>query len=477
MGPINKDSMKRITRLKVQKLFGIFDHEIVFNLEDRITIVHGPNGVGKTTLLSLLDTVFSSSDDRLFATQFESLVFSFDDGSSLEVSKEDMGISQIIVGKDYSWQKEVGGAAKVRFTFHDRDGVSNHFVRSQHRYKSSPNDVYDLVHKKLLETRANNLEMEAESSRIFASIVENMKDAGDLVANLQRRWDQRQKLSPKYSYSDTIPPTEDTDTPEPEWLTDARYAVRVILLDSQRFFDAAWSEQQSTDYSQSITRTLGSRAAKYAEVSEQLRLTFEERLKETSANESVDIAALQVRQKELKKKVGRLNQLGCLDFHAEQELASLWQDSMTDDGHRLSLLLKDLENALAAFDDVRDHLALFADILNARLLNKTVVLDQHFGAAFFQKATGTLLTVRDLSSGEKHLFAIFCVLLLCIDRGSLILIDEPELSLHVSWQVHFLADLARVTELAGLDVLLATHSPQIISDRWDLAVELAESEA
>lgn len=56
------------------------------------------------------------------------------------------------------------------------------------------------------------------------------------------------------------------------------------------------------------------------------------------------------------------------------------------------------------------------------------------------------------------------------------LIDEPELSLHVGWQVEFLKDLQEIIELADLDILMATHSPDIIQDRWDLTVELKRPE-
>ncbi len=56
--------------------------------------------------------------------------------------------------------------------------------------------------------------------------------------------------------------------------------------------------------------------------------------------------------------------------------------------------------------------------------------------------------------------------------NSLILIDEPELSLHVAWQAQFLKDLQQIAKLVNIDVLMATHSPDIISDRWDLTVEL-----
>ncbi len=64
-------------------------------------------------------------------------------------------------------------------------------------------------------------------------------------------------------------------------------------------------------------------------------------------------------------------------------------------------------------------------------------------------------------------------LLFKVEPNSLVLIDEPELSLHVGWQSQFLKDLQEITELADLDILMATHSPDIIQDRWDdLTVEL-----
>ena len=33
-----------------------------------------------------------------------------------------------------------------------------------------------------------------------------------------------------------------------------------------------------------------------------------------------------------------------------------------------------------------------------------------------------------------------------------------------------------MTRLSSFDVLIATHSPQIISDRWDLTVELMDTD-
>ena len=63
-------------------------------------------------------------------------------------------------------------------------------------------------------------------------------------------------------------------------------------------------------------------------------------------------------------------------------------------------------------------------------------------------------------------------LLFKVKPDSLVLVDEPELSLHILWQQMFIRDLQDIIRLADFDVLIATHSPQIIHDRWDLTVEL-----
>jgi predicted ATP-binding protein involved in virulence len=65
-------------------------------------------------------------------------------------------------------------------------------------------------------------------------------------------------------------------------------------------------------------------------------------------------------------------------------------------------------------------------------------------------------------------------LLFGVKDDALILIDEPELSLHVGWQIRFLPDLQRIQKLKPLQIVMATHSPQIINDRWDLTVELKQ---
>jgi predicted ATP-binding protein involved in virulence len=78
----------KIKKIYVKNLFGIFNHEIPLNLEDHITIIHGPNGYGKTILLTMLNGFFRSNYRELFRIPFSELSLIFDDGSSLLIQKK-----------------------------------------------------------------------------------------------------------------------------------------------------------------------------------------------------------------------------------------------------------------------------------------------------------------------------------------------------------------------------------------------------
>ena len=82
----------------------------------------------------------------------------------------------------------------------------------------------------------------------------------------------------------------------------------------------------------------------------------------------------------------------------------------------------------------------------------------------------------DLSSGEQHELILIYDLLFNVPENALVLIDEPEISLHVVWQQRFLTDLSRIAKLSSLRFIVATHSPQIIHKSWDKTVELALGE-
>ena len=67
----------------------------------------------------------------------------------------------------------------------------------------------------------------------------------------------------------------------------------------------------------------------------------------------------------------------------------------------------------------------------------------------------------DLSSGERQLVLLLVEISRHIKPGSLILIDEPEISLHPAWQRGLMAALDKIIEQYDAQVILATHSLEI----------------
>lgn len=123
-----------------------------------------------------------------------------------------------------------------------------------------------------------------------------------------------------------------------------------------------------------------------------------------------------------------------------------------------------------------ESVIIFKDIVNDIFLNKSVTVSDT-GRIGVAMNNGTALQLQKLSSGEKQILIMFYALLFHAPQGSIVIIDEPEISLHVCWQQKlgdYLLDICRVRDI---QMIVATHSPQIIHDKWDMARELRPTNA
>jgi len=78
-------------------------------------------------------------------------------------------------------------------------------------------------------------------------------------------------------------------------------------------------------------------------------------------------------------------------------------------------------------------------------------------------------SVELLSSGEKQVLVLLTHL--SFDTGKVFILDEPELSLHPKWQDDFLAAVDRLMA-SGTQLVIATHSPAIVGTRTESCVPL-----
>ena len=93
----------RIKQISVTDLFGRFDHEIPLKMLDQITILHGPNGFGKTIILRMVNELFNAKYSLLGAVPYSSFRVDFENNSYAVVKKVfDKGKIEIIYGSQDS---------------------------------------------------------------------------------------------------------------------------------------------------------------------------------------------------------------------------------------------------------------------------------------------------------------------------------------------------------------------------------------
>jgi len=438
----------RITDISVAKLFGIFDYTIPLNLDDRITIIHGPNGCGKTIILEMINGLFTGRYSGLLSVPFRRFEVRFDDDSVVWIAKADQEFTQ---GQDATGQGSKGDSPETTL---------NYLKLSMADPLSFPlNPSIDIETPRFNRASSGRLPL----SFYYASLVSN-----------------------EFGKSEKVD--------VPDWWNEVRESVDIRLIRTQRlqniresikesklyFVTDLYGEKETVavpavnEYAEELKEFIQQRLAESASLSQSLDRTFPSRLVEQvrDPNRSkLTNEELRTKLGELDKKRSRLIEAGLLD--KEEGVASLPIEEITSDTKDvLAIYMKDMEKKLSLFDEIAGKIDLFKKMIDRRrFLHKEIVISKEAGFMFATQDGQTLpLTV--LSSGEQHELVLLYQLLFKANPNSLILIDEPEISLHVAWQQEFLRDLQEITRLSSFDVLIATHSPQIIHDRWDLTVRL-----
>lgn len=83
---------------------------------------------------------------------------------------------------------------------------------------------------------------------------------------------------------------------------------------------------------------------------------------------------------------------------------------------------------------------------------------------FVLDTTGGNIQLEQLSSGEKQLLIILFRVFLMQKKSYILLMDEPEISLHIDWQ-NQLIDAIQILN-PNAQIILSTHSPSIFADGW-----------
>ena len=441
----------RIKKIGIKNLFGIFHHGIPLNMKDRITIIHGPNGYGKTVLLTMLNALFNANYRAINSVPFTELSVEFEDKSSL------------ILKKRYKIETEGRNGTGLLFELTKGRSKPKTYLLEPRISQQEIRFPLSIIEKEIptLDRIGSDTWIHIPTQEPL-SLIEVLDRFGDRLPNVYHR----------------IPRTGK----EPDWLQKIRSSIHIRFIEAQRLYTFSKLRRPRdyegmppmvpsvNSYSEELANQIQAKLAEYATLSQSLDRTFPTRLVKESSALAPTKEELRNNLGELEEKRSRLMAAGLLDKEREIDFKDMQQ---IDESNRnvLSVYIEDVKKKLSVLDELTNKIDLLVKIINNRFLYKKLSISKKDGF-MFKSSEGKAILPTKLSSGEQQELVLLYELLFKVTPNSLILIDEPELSLHVLWQQEFLKDLEDIIKIAGLDFLIATHSPQIIHDRWDLAIEL-----
>ena len=447
----------RVKSIEVHGLFGVFDHEIPLVSTDHVSIIFGPNGFGKTVMLKMIAGVLTGDRTIFEHTPFREFSVRLDDGTQALVRR---GVPRRGEGRR--------AKAKLEFLVRGRTGKALKVPPAQFPAEI-PGPILDEVDRRVpgLYRRAGGGWADDEGK--YYSLSEIVSLFPEAAA----------ALPPGYR-----PPIfEILSEPKVFFIQADRLGgqrTREVLereLRSARSYRVAMEEAPSPvlprveQYSRDLVERIQAVLAEYAKHSQERDRTFPERLVRFAREGQRALSEQDILDKmaELENKRRRLITLGLLD--REKGLADLTQDDVRGAPEGLSIYVDDVTRKLEVFDDIARRIGSLVDIVNGRFRYKRLSIDRERGFRV-ESDLHQPIALEDLSSGEQHELVLLYEILFHLPRNGLVLIDEPEISLHVAWQSRFLADLIDILKLADAYAIVATHSPVIIGSRTDLMVEL-----
>lgn len=420
-----KNKEMHFNYLNIKKLFGLYDYKIAFFDEEKLTILTGPNGYGKTTILTLLDSLSPESLYYFYQLKFEMIEIGLSDETRILVEQRFTEENDDRQGGGDIRQALV---KEVRFSWLDKDEkelcyflYNDKLIRKARREVSyrSRSWLFDLNESPKEETRkksfneviAHNLGqdiflMQLEALRtkfIHANRIYNeAKEENDSLPIQRIRKKLQKELYDAYQYY-----------LQQSQRIDSQFINRVIL-------------KQKSEVSEKEYRYLASEVEKKRDLLFYFRLT--------------DYIEIPTYDK--------------------------------DNSFILYNYVKGLGEKYDKYDGWTEKLTLFDKLLKAKkFARKNIIFSPQHGFQIYS-STGDIIDESLLSSGEQNEIILLFQLIFEVSDHSILLIDEPENSLHVVWQQTFLEDIMEIAKIKNLQVIVSTHSISIVSKGSDKAIDL-----
>lgn len=114
---------------------------------------------------------------------------------------------------------------------------------------------------------------------------------------------------------------------------------------------------------------------------------------------------------------------------------------------------------------INERIKMFYDTVNHLFAKtqKTIEIDPHTNHLIFKDGEETIPLYK-LSSGEKQLLIILLRVFLMEEQPYILLMDEPEISLHIEWQYRLFEEIRKLNPRC--QIITSTHSPSLFGDGW-----------
>ncbi|NOQ93440.1 MAG: AAA family ATPase [Methylophaga sp.] len=416
----------RIKSVSVKGLFNQFDHHIDFNQEERITILHGINGVGKTTLLRMINNLFNFRIYNLNEIPFTSFVVELSNDEKIKIKRLD----------------------------HSSAGSVIHIFVNGVRIEYKNVDINYILRRCPWVSRSENV-------MFYDNKMEKSLSLRELLEQYDDRFPKNKHVEDLEVFKNLRSiPMQFTET------------ARLVQTDNNRRKGVSISTVKV--YALELQQCIKNTMASYAKKTQELEQSFPFRLLEIPERYSDEvlkqhIEALQDRRQEFRD-------IGLLP---ETDLAPMDAGSIdTLESHHaevMNLYVKDSKEKLDVLQPLSEKIELLLKIINGNFQGKELHIDENKGLIIIAK-DGKEIDLSLLSSGEQHELVMFYVLIFKVAPNTLVMIDEPELSLHISWQHKFIDELKEIIKQAKFDVLMATHSPTIVGNNVHLMIGLGDTQ-
>ncbi|MDO4959329.1 MAG: AAA family ATPase [Prevotellaceae bacterium] len=415
-----------VRRIVIEKLYDLYDYDITFD-KGGVTLITGPNGYGKTTILNIiknaLDLKFMYFKDLLFE-KIEIHFLDKKDGTKLVITKVPVKETSIFTDEENLFN------VKFNFYYYNSKRPKDTYTLID----SSDNSHFDFLNYLIMSEKGSRLEDDLwkykDSGKTSAVLRQKFRNYSMFLNDIKSLFIREQRiLSGKIS---------DEDNPEKYTVTQLAEDLKARYVEQKN----RYSDESQTIDSSFIKRLLNRKFKLYDQKEYYKRAEEINKIVESY------------------KRFGLTSNFGNIDEYDEEFKPAL------------SLYIEDMFDKISLYDDFFKKLALFNQFVNGKVLsNKTMILDERNGIRFICNSRREV-PLHKLSSGEQNMIILFYRLVFETEPNTLLLIDEPENSLHVEWLQKMLSDYLVMESNLDCQMIIATHSPTFINGHWDIAYDL-----